>query len=340
MTGLSSRPVYFLRLNGASDPNVVVKGEPATAPFATTDEVKTSIKWGSKLMKNVNNESVNTKIMTPQEVAVFKRFALTAFPRGSKQFDTVAPGGPNYNWVKMPYVAGLSDAEVYENRQTDFGAIKKNIVKFSDEAIWTDLGKIVAVDVFNGNCDRFDTKTGGWVNKGNVMFLTGGPTKVIGLDTFDPYSEQSNLTKSGGFEELRKLVDPGQRRTFATAVVRSVGSELKRSLGKGVSVISLMANGPGGPVPIRIDVNSMPDLFLPYAASFEAGFAAGAADLKIYLQNKVRQYRTQWNRAMPSPNLLPPRLGQARARAAQAPALAKTIPQGVLDRMAYLGWMP
>ena len=335
MTGLSNRPVYFLRLNGSQTPNLVVKGEPPTVPFATTDELQTSVKWGSKLMKNVNNSSVNTKIMTPNEVLVFKRFAVTAFPHDSKQYQTVAPGGPNYNWVKMPYVAGLSDAELYENRNPNFAAIKQNIAKFSDEQVWTDLGKIVAVDIFNGNCDRFDTKTGDWVNEGNVMFTTGGPTKVIGLDTFDPYSEQSNLTKAGGFEELRKLVDPGQRRIFATAAVKSVGSKFKRALGTGVASITLMSNGPNGPQRLSIDVNTLPNLFLPYAPNFEAGLATGANDLKVYLQNKVRQYRGQWQRA--TPKNMAPRIGGARA-AAHAPA-KKTIPQGVLDRMAYLGWM-
>ncbi len=339
MTGLTKRPVFFVRLNGSANPNLVVKGENAGAdlPHATDVEATTSVKWGSKLMKNVNNTSVNTKVMTPNEVIVFRQAAVASFPNGSEQHRFVA-GGQAYNWVKMPFVAGLSDAEFYnDDNSVSQAAIKRSIGKLSDDQVWTDLGKIVAVDIFNGNNDRFDTNDGRWVNKGNIMFLAAGPTKVIGLDTFDPNSEQANLVRQqGGFDDLRKLIDPGQRRNYAIACAKSVGNEFKRALGNTVAVITLMTNCPHGPQQLRVEVGQLQDLFLPYAPNFEAGLTQGATDLKNYLQSKVRQYGNQWNRARPTG--MAPRIGGARA-AAHAPA-RKTIPQAILDRMAYLGWMP
>lgn len=335
MSGLTSRPVYFLRLNGSTTPNLVVKGDKPVMSNSVESDIDSSIKWGSKLMKNVNNTSVNTKIMTPNEIVVFKQFVAGAFPQGSIQRDYVGPGAPAYKWVKMPYVAGLSDADWDDDRNNAIAIIKRNIARFSDEQVWYDLGKILAVDTFNGNNDRFDLTNGDWVNTGNVMFVPNSPTKVVGLDTYDPYSNQSNLAKVGGYEELRKLVDPNQRRTFAIACVKSVGKTLKRGLGNNANTIALLSNGPNGQQMIRIDVSSLPDLFLPYSASFEAGFAAGADELKRYLQEKVRQYGSQWNRTTPTNQ--GPRLGQARAQAAAASA-RKTIPQGILDRMAYLRW--
>ena len=54
MAGLDKRPVYFVSLNGAPAPSVVVKGDAAGADV--------SITWGSKLMKNVNKKIANLRI--------------------------------------------------------------------------------------------------------------------------------------------------------------------------------------------------------------------------------------------------------------------------------------
>jgi hypothetical protein len=57
MTCLSRRPVCFLRMNGALQPNLVVKGEAraGTHPGMPDDEALVSIKGSSNLMKSVNN---------------------------------------------------------------------------------------------------------------------------------------------------------------------------------------------------------------------------------------------------------------------------------------------
>lgn len=57
MSGLTRRPVCFLRMNGALQPNLVVKGEAraGTHPGMSDDEALVSIKGSSKLMKSVNN---------------------------------------------------------------------------------------------------------------------------------------------------------------------------------------------------------------------------------------------------------------------------------------------
>src|SRR4051812_8276721 len=94
MTGLAKRPVYFLTLNHGAGPSVVVKGDAAGADV--------SIKWGSKLMKNVNDTQVNTKIMTPTEITVFTQFGNATFAANTPQKMNLAGG---YTWVKMPFVA-------------------------------------------------------------------------------------------------------------------------------------------------------------------------------------------------------------------------------------------
>jgi len=259
-------------------------------------------------------------------------------------------------------VAGMSDAEYYtEDNDLNLKAIKQNIQKFSDAAVWTDLGKVVAVDIFNGNSDRFDVSTGDWVNKGNIMFLGAGhghTTAVVGLDTFDPNSgDQGNLSTGGGFDALKVLVDGGRRNTYAMNCVKSVGRQMKRALeaAGNNSHIKIASQGVDGAVIITIQFATMEDLFAGYAADFAQGIAAGADQLRTYLQNKARQYAPprpagrpplMAGHRAPVPPPAPMRMGGHRGAALPAlPALppvpvapVKTIPQGIRDRMTYLGW--
>jgi hypothetical protein len=329
MTGKSERPVFFLTQVGSVLPNLVVKGD---SPKAHAGE---SIKWGAKLMKNVQNDQVNTKLMTPSEIETFKQFARNAFPPNSPQYLNVTEA--RYTWVKMNYVGGLSDgsflAEDDNPKMKDF---KATVGKFLDSGVWFDLGKVVAVDIFNGNSDRFKVADGNkriplgtWVNKGNVMFLADGPTKVIGLDTFDPNSARANLTMEGHFEDLKILTDPFRRKTFAEACVASVGSELKRALDDPTRFnpkpqYFVVSSGK------KIFPDELPNLYLEYRTNFETGLGLGAGELKIYLQNKVRQYAAQQ----------PPRIVYPGNRLVPMPAPPplKKIPQGILDRMKFLGW--
>lgn len=408
MTGLKERPVYFLKLNGSVAANLVVKGDAPQHIGMTDQDAEVSIKWGSKLMKNVNSPLVNTKVMTPAEVTIFKQAALAAFQAGSPQYDNVAPlpGALPYIWVKMPMVAGLTDANtyekvmVYDKKQSEaqgkkvekeselpsVRAVKRNIVKFSDSAVWAELGKVLAVDIFNGNSDRFDVATGAWVNEGNVMFVTGGPKPVIGLDTFNPNGRDlANLNSKGGFDAMRSLIDQVRRHTFAQACVLSVGATLKatyKKAGGGTAGFTLpVAQADGTVVNQPVDFATMDRMFLPFADDLEGGILAGANQLKQYLQGKVQKYAPpqpaqpvqpfQTARPLPQARAAPIMGTQRGAQAArpgpqampQMPALpplpglpplpalpaipalpplpavpGKTIPQGIIDRMTYLGW--
>ncbi|HTS26470.1 MAG TPA: hypothetical protein VMH81_11395 [Bryobacteraceae bacterium] len=48
--------------------------------------------------------------------------------------------------------------------------IEELIPKLSSDAVWGERGKVVAVDIFNGNSDRFNIQTVAWKYQGNVMF--------------------------------------------------------------------------------------------------------------------------------------------------------------------------
>src|SRR5262249_6161501 len=155
--------------------NLVVKGEVDTQLMSSKD-LEISISWASKLMKNVQNDQVNSKLMNQAEIDAFKDYAADAkFDKDSEEFRFLF-GDFRCKWVKMPYVNGLSDADfltereaksgdtTYMSREFDLQLFKQTIAKLSEDAVWRDLGKTVAVDVFNGNNDRFNLGTGQWSN--------------------------------------------------------------------------------------------------------------------------------------------------------------------------------
>ena len=97
--------------------------------------------------------------MTDGEIQIFKQFAQANFAQNTNQYGSLSA---TCTWVKMPFVDGVSDAYfLNEDKNPVQSLIKRNIQKFSDDAVWlTDLGKVVAVDIFNGNNDRFDIFSG------------------------------------------------------------------------------------------------------------------------------------------------------------------------------------
>jgi hypothetical protein len=367
---LTERPIFFATVNGVP---IVIKGDAkGRGPALTDSDAEMSIKWSSKLMKNVNNSQVNTKIMTPPEVLIFVQAALAKF--GPTNKNITPPGVNSYTWVKMPMVQGLSDADVWDDK----GGVKlkKVIARLIDETVWLHLGKVLATDIFNGNNDRFDTDTGDWINKANLMFIDGG--SVIGLDTFDPNSAASNLALGSTFDPnvLRTLIDAGRQRTYANKVAASIGAGLSKAMRKeGATKISYTVDGgPGGPVPWTCTADELKTLFAPYAASLAAGLQKGSSDLQTYLQNKVHQYRNAKRTLPPAPPVgarplptpppgarplppipaaiklppPPPPLNSPLAVKGPPPPPSPVvqrvspvpgIPRGIIDRMKALGWM-
>lgn len=377
--GLKERPVYFITVGGKK---LVVKGE-AKSNAHSDHDTAVSVKWSSKMMKNVNDRMVNTKIMDDAEVRAFLEAARGKFkplppvgagpmPANTPQYRNVTDAAGHYMWVKMPMVAGLTDADFFldvsalEGKRTyDTKKIKELIVKFTDEGIWAQMGKVFAVDIFNGNNDRFHTETGDWVNKGNLMFKDQG-MKVIGLDTFDPNSGNSNLA-SGRFDALKALTDSSRQKKLARACTQAVGTELNKWAFKDKSLSHMsigVQGGPEGRTIWQIKPGDLKNIYEPFDQAMAAGIAKGASELKKYLQTKVGQYKHR-NKPLPQPPAArpgapagqrhaanrqppPPPGGRPRAGAASPPrpnpaykhvAAIEGMPQGILDRMHYLGWL-
>ncbi|GEM_PF-5583962 len=350
MRGKSDRPVYFLWLNNSNDPNLVVKGEKLSTGLneKAVEDAAVSIKWSSKLMNNVQNKLVNTKIMTHAEIAEFKRVAQSSFANNSAEYRFLTSPTPMV-WVKMPMVEGLSDADFFtanDNLHKVKGKVvnlydqkktKETISKLLSEKVWVDIGKVVAVDLFNGNSDRFFIQTGEWINKGNMMFLANGQTSVIGLDTFDTQGLNrsglnSNLNKRGTYTELLPLKNLAERQSFAEKCLKSVGTEFKRVFDKGsLNSITFIIKGENQMLPLVISADNIGNIFFElFLESFVSGLSQGADDLKIYLQRKVRDYKAAGQARLQTNVVIP------GMRPQNGPG--KMVPQGVIDRMTFLGW--
>ena len=354
ITGMSAneqRPVYFLHMNNSAQPTLTVKGEPRK------DDGEISIKWSSKLMKNVNDPQVNTKIMTPSEVTIFIAAARQYLTGDIKKLMALQKFLEavqlNLTWVKMPYLAGLSDANFWREDSKGFllnvpamsADVKKVLLKYSQATVWTQLGKVIAVDLFNGNSDRFNSN-GDWVNKGNVMFQDqiGGGIKVVGLDTFDPNSNSSNLTvmTAHSHAELDILKNAPAMQAFAQKVIASVEREICAGLRNSQQNYFYVRSNEQN---IKIERDS--EGFLSgYENDLVSGMMQGVNELKRYLQAKKQSYQ-QRNIAQPQlpgpPNFQAPQPalrpgGPPNYPPPPPPAQQKVIPQGILDRMTYLGW--
>ena len=328
---IDGRPVYKVTLHAAATPSLVIKAENLIQGGATRSASEVSIKWSSKLMKNVNDKQVNTKILDANEITVFKAAVLRFLASNKEAMDDLNNPG-QVIFVKMPYVAQLSDAEfVKPNLALPIGQqlnvlpqdIRDVLTKLLSASVWHELGKIIAVDIFNGNNDRFNTKTGEWINRGNVMFQgTGQALKVVGLDTFEAGSPNSNLAgRTRGFPELDTLKNSAAATQFAQKVLSYTALEINKKCRRyKINPMSVMSDKGFA---VTIDFNDLSNGFLDgYERDLVKGIMDGANRLKTYLQQKRTQYQ-------------PKAAGLAQHRAA---APTKTIPQGILDRMKYLGW--
>jgi hypothetical protein len=330
LTGLPGKAVYFLHFRGSTTPGLVVKGE--SKGGADAAEMAATVRWGSKMMKNVTGTSlVDSKPLSPLELAIFAQAAKAAYPQDPALQANLGPGS-KCAWVKMPFVDGLLDLEFRQTyTQTDgLGLVKKMIPLFQDPNVWTHLGTIVAVDIFIGNRDRFNLE-GDCQNPGNIfVIMKQGKAQVLGLDFMDATSNFSNLTAGVSrlnkivpqgqtlFDELNILVDAVRRKTYAGKCVRGVGiamaKEVAKGKGKTVSTGTAyftlpVAGGPNGAAQfLKVDVGTLPRFFDAYASDFETGLANGARNLKQYLTDKWKKYNS-WQSAS---------VGPGATRAAQA----------------------
>jgi hypothetical protein len=323
------RPVFRLTLsNGGA---VVVKAEKTAHATAAS-----SIHWGSKIMKNTAGNDVNVKVLTQDEIREVARARQRLLP-ADNDFNTYIEFGTQVVWVKMPMITGLSDSDIYRQGADAANALyeKMNVPQF-----WTELGHVLAVDLFIGNFDRFNGE-GELINEGNVFFkdLGAGQFRVVGLDFFAAQfgATEANLSafeNSLGqtFEYLNVLRDPARRTAYSRTVIESLRHALLKENKSGIY-----------------------DLY-GHRQTLANAIDSGANDIRTYLVGKVAQYQAARPRIVMGGNRMPalpalpaqpqpaanagwhragPRIPENNTKAVQK----DVIPAGIKARMRYLGWI-
>ena len=125
---------------------------------------------------------------------------------------------------KMPFVPDLMklDKAIETHKNVEFA----QHLAAEDYAATIELGKILAVDLFIGNDDRF-AENGDLVNSGNVLLHKDGQNKwhAIGLDHFSYYGQHSNLsTPAGQGWGGAKLNTPNQMLNFAGKIMTALNA--------------------------------------------------------------------------------------------------------------------
>ena len=339
----SRKPIFFLTMAGNTKPSVVVKLEHHVGRTAADKAI--SLKWSAKMMRKIDEEQLHVKIMTADEVSAFRSKLLT-LPI-DKQYDTVFRRAnnmsyPNDVWVKMPYIEGISTAgHISEHASFQMSKVTELLTVLSDQRNWYQLGRIIVVDIFNGNTDRFnhenihDRVIGVWINRTNLVYAPiGDRTKIIGLDAYDPNNVRANLnltTYNLGLRFLNPLQNRIALKIYAQVIViaiaKAVTDKLYNHGQSGDSVIIVQAkdaNGtaiPNKMIPITKGGKSF---LIEYSEDLLQGMHSGIADLKAYLIKKKQKYDVAATNAA-----APGNKGQA---------IAKVFPPAVAQRMKYLGW--
>jgi hypothetical protein len=186
------RPVFKLNLRDGSEMVIKLEGSGNDRNHAP------NLQWGGKMMRQVTPQ-LKVQNLEPDEIQVLASLSPMVFTSrlGRQFFDMVFresqmnPGGNV--WCKMPFLTGLYSAE---KALTEGGESAEKLYEtLSTPSHLRMFGKILAIDLFIGNCDRVDPTSGRIQNSGNIMFqrMGDGQLMMIGLDYYESSGELSNL---------------------------------------------------------------------------------------------------------------------------------------------------
>ena len=349
----SGHPVYRVKIQGS---NYVLKAETASGNTGSSD-----IKWASKIMKNVGDKNTGDsqiRLLEENEIDViatrYGNFNLTG-PQTINLEDTLTMA--DNVWYLMAWQPGLyNPSDNMNNGEIDqlFGIVNHGV-------FWKKLGKIIAVDLFTGNNDRFDfgnyeqaTPQNFWSNRGNLFVNVNNLNNAspMGLDF---YFNQNAFGKDlfGDQAYIKAMKSKNEIAVIANLIVESIMDALAgKNLGKKdtkrekfTSKLSTKLRG----------YNTTADKYKGY---LKDAIWEGLEEIKRYLVNKRREYaqRAQAQQNMPQPqwqnnplnqrqvpnvrNNIPQRPGATVPVAHNNLGVSKSLfPQNLEARMQALNWI-
>ena len=305
-----SHPVFVVDYSGGS---VVVKGEGhdipvkvkntdygerdvdgngVQVPDATLDE---SARWAGKLMYSVCGYT-KVSLVTDAEKSALKDVPYTRF--SPAVHDHVACSylhhlldGGKHIFYKMPFVPHMHGMPSMAKDTASCTAMLKMLNK--DRKVLYDLARVIAVDMFIGNYDRF-RPDGTVVNPENVLFIMEGKKLTpVGVDFYDitSSSDESHTATTDSillYSPRRDwagtmLADPVKLNDFATKLLDGLNRYFTKALkGLGINAAEEML----------IDELRVGDI--------AKGLLDGARGLREYLQRRFVQGKSQPEKLLPA----------------------------------------
>ena len=215
----TDHPVFLLQM--PDDSGLVIKREESRDPA--------QLKNNMSLMRAVSGAGAG-KVLNPGELTVIDDYLLRCqiYAQSMQQTEDVSVAelrrqrtAPKQAWHKMAEAPGLIDVK---QALVQLQAQNKQGVRMISAALnaqggFETLGRIVAVDLFTGNMDRFDVneaegeraacynpmtkeKFRVMQNLGNVMVSVQKKDRIVlGLDSYDPSSGYNDMSKDIGHLE-------------------------------------------------------------------------------------------------------------------------------------------
>src|SRR5262249_9262029 len=183
------RPVWCVTVQYPRQNNefLVVKAEPTPSSEAQ----KGNLHFSYDVMQHIGS-GVNARPMSPLEIRQFGAIPLTDLNSNQQEMQDILDPQRS-TWVIMEFQDGLRqlDRSIEKHgSKTDVTKICKILAALQNKANLKLLGRIIAVDLFVGNTDRFNfnNATKPIQNQGNIVFQKdrNGDYWFVGLDPFDP----------------------------------------------------------------------------------------------------------------------------------------------------------
>jgi hypothetical protein len=360
---VTAHPVYRLTMGGI---DYVIKAETAGGNEASSD-----VKWASKIMHNVVDEKTDVtkvRLLAGSEIDIIATVYANFLVGASIVAFEKAMDNANNVWYMMHFQANLFNP----SDNMDNGMQDQLFAIVNHGTFWKKFGKIIAVDLFTGNNDRFDfgyyeeiyngANADFWSNKGNIFVNISNIDKAmpLGMDFFFAQNAFGNDQISDQkFIKIMKNND--QIDIVSEMIIASITNALAgRQLGEKTKKFSKFKSL------ATTKIRNHQTTEAKYKAYLSQSIKDGLQEIKQYLISKRATYqlRAQTNNNWQQNALNQPRnwqanpLGQQRV-APQVPnhrpgnqvaatlpishnntAVSKDVfPQRIEDRMRSLGWI-
>lgn len=301
-----SRPVF--RVTFTNGDMLVLKVEISQKPRGVGSQ---SVEYAAALMRRVS-EHVSIELLTADELTALRLLRESQFQPGDDAARTrayllsVLDEDTNV-YYKMPFVENLRSASALERGNGLDAATKSrkairllNKLKDDKTAI-RKLGKIAAVDLFNGNTDRF-APDGKVYNPGNLIFQKQEDKRYlpVGLDFFEAQGIDSSAFGAPSADWGGKFLKTEDSiMDFAVLAINGLNDLFRANLGNAATTTALLDENTleDFAYGMRRAVTDMREYFdstNPSRSGIRAKMLLLGWDKPLVAEEKEKSWRSKW----------------------------------------------